>query len=268
MSVKRAASGHRSVEVEVELPGSPEEVWHAIATGPGISSWFVPTKVEEREGGTITQSFGPGMESISTITRWSPPLRYSADSRDDLGPDDPTVVTEWIVEARAGGTCVVRVVHSWLMDGDGWDERFEGHAQGWAAFFRILRLYMEHFAAEPCAAFQAVAFAPEPQEAAWQVLVSGLGAARATAGGRVRSVMGAPRLAARVETAGTAEHAELLLRLEEPCPGLVHLFAMPMDGQVLLPVRVFLYGADAEALAEREQPAWQAWLERIFPPAG
>ncbi len=40
MSVKKEASGRRSVQVEVEVPGTPEEV-EAIATGPGISSWFV-----------------------------------------------------------------------------------------------------------------------------------------------------------------------------------------------------------------------------------
>ena len=48
MSVKKEASGRRSVQVEVEVPGTPEEVWQAIATGPGISSWFVPTEFEEQ----------------------------------------------------------------------------------------------------------------------------------------------------------------------------------------------------------------------------
>jgi hypothetical protein len=50
MSVKKEASGRRSIQVEVEVPGTPEEVWQAIATGPGISSWFVPTRSEERDG--------------------------------------------------------------------------------------------------------------------------------------------------------------------------------------------------------------------------
>jgi hypothetical protein len=43
MSVKIDPSGRRSVQVEVEVPGTPEQVWQAIATGPGVSSWFVPT---------------------------------------------------------------------------------------------------------------------------------------------------------------------------------------------------------------------------------
>lgn len=51
MSVKKEPSGQRSVQVEVEVPGTPEEVWRAIATGPGISSWFVPTRCE-RQGGS------------------------------------------------------------------------------------------------------------------------------------------------------------------------------------------------------------------------
>ena len=45
MSVKREPSGRRSIRVEVEVPGTPEQVWEAIATGPGGSSWFVPTEI-------------------------------------------------------------------------------------------------------------------------------------------------------------------------------------------------------------------------------
>ena len=47
MSVQHDASGRRWVQVEVEVPGTPEEVWRAIATGPGVSSWFVPCQVDE-----------------------------------------------------------------------------------------------------------------------------------------------------------------------------------------------------------------------------
>ena len=48
MSVQHDADGRRSVQAEVEVPGTPEQVWQAIATGPGISSWFVPSEVDER----------------------------------------------------------------------------------------------------------------------------------------------------------------------------------------------------------------------------
>ena len=94
------------------------------------------------------------MESLSTITTWEPPHRFVADSRDDMGPDDPTVATEWIVEARSGGACVVRVVHGWFTSGNDWDDQFEGHTYGWISFFRVLRLYLEHFRGQRGSPFQ------------------------------------------------------------------------------------------------------------------
>src|SRR5262245_22072231 len=144
MPVNKDASGRRWVAVEVEVPGTPEQVWKAIATGAGISAWFVPSQVEERVGGLATANFGPGMEGAATITAWDPPRRFATDSQ-DLGPNAPTVASEWIVEARGGGTCVVRVVHSLFADAGDWDNEMEGWEFGWPAFFRILRLYLEHF---------------------------------------------------------------------------------------------------------------------------
>src|SRR5580704_12253555 len=74
MSVRKDPSGRRTVQVEVEVPGTPEEVWQAIATGPGVSSWFVPTEV--REDGTVVSHFGPGMDAIAIQTAWEPPHRF------------------------------------------------------------------------------------------------------------------------------------------------------------------------------------------------
>ncbi|HTV25133.1 MAG TPA: SRPBCC domain-containing protein [Polyangiaceae bacterium] len=264
MSVKKEA-GRRSVSAEVEVPGSPEQVWRAIATGAGVSSWFVPTQIDERAGGSVLSNFGPGMESTSTITRWEPPQRFIADSQD--GPNEPLVATEWTVEAQSGGTCVVRVVHTWLAEGDQWDDRFEGHAHGWRAFFRILRLYLAHFAGQPSVAFQLMAFAPAPVNEAWRKFTSSLGVDAAAAPGRaLRSAPAAPTLAGHIESVGVPEHPELLVRLDDPAPGLLHAFAMAMGGQVVVPLRVFLYGDTAAAVAERIEPAWQGWLSRLFPP--
>jgi uncharacterized protein YndB with AHSA1/START domain len=268
MPVRKDASGRRYVQAEVEVRGTPEEVWQAIATGPGISSWFVPTEVEEREGGAVTANFGPGMDSASTITAWDPPRRFAADSRDDMGPNGPTIATEWIVEARSGGVCVVRVVHSWFASSDDWDEQFEGHEHGWRAFFRILRLYLTHFRGQRGSIIQLMPDAPEPKSKAWDALTGSLRLAGAAVGQRVEAPADAPRLAGLVEHVGEgAFPEELLLRLEEPAPGIAHLFALPMGGQVYLPIRLYLYGDQAPALVAREEPVWQAWLQKRFPPA-
>jgi hypothetical protein len=60
MSVKKEESGRRSIAVEVEVAGTPEEVWEAIATGPGVSSWFVPTEVDETAGTITATAVRPG----------------------------------------------------------------------------------------------------------------------------------------------------------------------------------------------------------------
>ena len=257
--------GHRWVQAEVEVPGTPEEVWRAIATGPGISAWFVPCKVEERVGGAVLSNFGPGMESVARITKWEPPHRFVAESRDDMGPDDPTVATEWSVEARDGGVCVVRVVHRWFTSKDDWDGQFEGHTYGWIAFFRVLSLYLTHFSGQPSTLIQLMGTAPEPKDAAWNALTTALGIAGATVGQSVRTSVGAPPLAGTVEQTGVPEWPELLIRLHEPAPGIVHIVPHAMGGPIFLSLRFFLYGDHAPAAAARAEAVWQAWLGEHFP---
>lgn len=265
MSIKKDESGRRWVQVEVEVPGTPEEVWQAIATGPGISSWFVPTEV--RDDGTVVSNFGPGMESVAKVTGWDPPRRFSAESQ-DLGPENPPVATEWIVEARSGGTCIVRVVHSLFASTDDWDDQLESWEGGWPWFFQILRIYLTHFAGQPYSTFRGMGAAPEPASAAWDALTTALGLESVAEGQRVSASGGATPLAGTVAQVGRGEgnHA-FLLRLEEPAPGIVSLFAMPMGGQVLLVIDFFFYGAGAAAAAAQAEPLWSAWMNERFPMA-
>ena len=267
MPVNKDASGRRWVMVEAEVPGTPEQVWKAIATGPGISAWFVPSEVEEREGGLAKADFGPGMESVAKISVWDPPHRFVAES-EDLGPGAPPVASEWTVEARAGGTCVVRVVHSLFADAADWDDQFEALEHGWPAFFRILRLYLRDFPGQPSSGIPLSGMSPSPSREAWAALTGALGLAGARLGESVRTGDGAPPLAGRVENVGNESHPELLLRLDEPAPGAAHLFAMDMGGQAFLSVRLYLYGEKAAAAAAREEPQWRAWMEERFPTGG
>jgi uncharacterized protein YndB with AHSA1/START domain len=266
MPVKKDPSGRRSVEAEVEVPGSPEDVWQAIATGPGITSWFVPTELDGREGGTAVSHFGPGdsMDSVAKITHWQPPHRFVAETTQE-GPG--TVATEWTVEARSGGTCRVRVVHSWFASSDDWDDQFEGHSYGWISFFQILRLYLEHFRGQPCSAVQLMAMSTDSQEKAWALLVQPLGLANASVGARVAAPDDAPELSGVVEVVNPPQWPGLLLRLEKPAPALAHLFALTMGGQVMLPVRLYLYGRAAGDVAQDVEKNWQDWLNRRFPPS-
>jgi uncharacterized protein YndB with AHSA1/START domain len=243
MSVKKDASGRRSVQVEVEVPGTPEQVWQAIATGPGVSSWFVPTKMDEHKGGTIVLNFGPGMDSVATVTAWDPPHRFSAESGSgNFGPNSPPLGTEWIVEARSGGTCIVRVVHSLFTDSDDWDKELESVESGWPMFFHILRLYLQHFRGQLCSTFEVMTFTPESESTVWEKVTRSLNLSGVTKSECRSSSGGAPPLAGVVERIGKSEHQNVLvLRAGEPSPGVASPFAKTMGEQTCIIAAFYLY---------------------------
>jgi uncharacterized protein YndB with AHSA1/START domain len=270
MSVKKEPSGRRSVQVEVEVPGTPEEVWRAIATGPGVSSWFVPTRSEERQGGQVVSTFGPGMDSAATITSWQPPLRFAAESDMGMpGGGAPKMATEWSVEARAGGMCVVRVVHSLFASTDDWDNQLESVEQGWPTYFRILRMYLANFKGMPCSAMQLVGFSSDSEAKAWEKAGGEMGLLKVAPGQKwsvPATTKGLPHMAGVVDSLGQGMHANtVLLRLDTPAPGSAYLGAFSCGGMVMVCMSVYLYGDKAQAAVLRDEPAWQKWMAERFP---
>lgn len=263
MSVKKEPSGRRSVQVEIEVPGTPEEVWAAIATGPGISSWFVPTRSDERQGGEIVSNFGPGMDCPATITSWEAPQRFVAEST--MGPPgSPTVATEWTVEARAGGKCLVRVVHSLFASTDDWDNQLDGLEQGWPAIFRILRRYLETFRGLECSAMQFISFSSESETKAWEKLGGELGLLKVGEGQNWSAPGGVPHMAG-VSLGQGMNASTVLLGLDTPVPGTAYIGVFPCGGIVQVYMAIYLYGANAQAATLRDEPIWQKWMGERFP---
>jgi uncharacterized protein YndB with AHSA1/START domain len=264
MSVKKEASGRRSVQVEVEVPGTPEEVWQAIATGPGISSWFVPAEFEERDGKpvAVTLNFGPGMESRSVVTTWDPPRMFAAQGEGWGG--SPGIADEWSVEARAGGTCIVRIVHSLFASTDDWDNQLEGTESGWPGFFRILRIYLTHFRGQRSAIMQWMAPAAGTEAEARETLTAALGLNGVSAGQRWSAPAGVPALSGIVEHV-TQSPYNALLRLDKPGPGAAALGAVDCGGPIMVTLSFYLYGDQAAETVACETPLWQAWIAERFP---
>ena len=259
MSVKREANGRRSISVEVEVPGSPEEVWETIATGPGISKWFVPAQVEPGVGGKMVLNFGPGMDSASEITAWDAPHRFSATS-EGLGPNAPEMATEWTVEARAGGTCAVRVVHSLFADTDEWDNQLGAVESGWPSFFVVLHMYLSCYRGQPGAHFQVMAPVTGTATEGWQAIVDRLGLPSLMAGAKVQSHAGTPPLTGVVEKTGHGSHPnEVIVRLDEPSPGAAVLSTCGMGGQAYFVGSFYFFGPNA-AEGLKAEKAWQDWL--------
>jgi uncharacterized protein YndB with AHSA1/START domain len=265
MSVKKEASGRRWIQVEVEVPGTPEEVWRAIATGPGISSWFVPAEFEERDGKPVAVklNFGPGMESRSVVTAWDPPRMFATEA-DGWAPGSPPIADEWIVEARGGGICVVRVVNSLFASTDDWDNQLEGTESGWPGYFRILRIYLTHFRGQRSAIMQFMAPVAGTEAEARETLTAALGLKGVSAGQRWTAPAGVPGLG------GVVEHVSqgpwiAMVRLDKPGPGTAAPGTVSFGGSVMATFSFYLYGDQAAGTVARETPLWQAWIQKRFP---
>lgn len=259
MSVKKEVNGLRSVSVEVEVPGTPEEVWEAIATGPGISKWFVPAQVEPHVSGKMVLNFGPGMDSASEITAWDPPYRFSA-TGEGLGPSAPAMATEWTVEAHAGGTCTVRVVHSLFADTDEWDDQLGAVESGWPSFFVVLRMYLSHYHGQPGAHFQVMAPVQGTVMEGWRALMGKLGVPSLVAGAKIQSQDGTAPLVGVVEKTGPESHPnQLIVRLDEPSPGAAVLSTCGMGEHTFFVGSFYFFGPKAKEGLKAEKE-WQDWL--------
>ncbi len=265
MSVKKEASGRRSVQVEVEVPGTPEEVWQAIATGPGISSWFVPAEFEVRDGKPVAVklNFGPGMESRSVVTAWDPPQKWASQS-DGWVPGSPPIANEWSVEARGGGICIVRIVHSLFASTDDWDNQLEGTESGWPAFLRTLRIYLTHFRGQRSALKQWMVPVAGTEAEAWETLTAALGLKGLSVGQRCTAPAGVPAFSGVAEYV-TQSPYDALLRLEQPGPGVAALGAVNFGGQSMVALNFYLYGDQAAGTVAHEAPLWEAWFQERFP---
>lgn len=264
MSVKQEASGRRSVQVEFEVPGTPEEVWQAIATGPGISSWFVPAEFEERDGKPVAMKlkFGPGMEPSAAVTAWDPPRMFAAQNEGWGG--SPPIATEWSIEARGGGSCIVRIVHSLFASTDDWDNQLEGAKSGWSGFLRTLRIYLTHFRGQRSAIMQVTTPVASTEAESWESLTTALGVKGVSVGQRWTTPAGVSPLSGVVEYVAENPY-DALLRLDKPGPGIAALGAVTYPGgQGVVAMNLYLYGDQAAATVARETPRWQAWLEERF----
>ena len=105
------ADDQRAIELEVEVPGTPEEVWRAIATGPGISSWYVPHEVDERPEGTAIASFGEGLGTFME-------LEAVFDGRPEAEPDERRKVEHLLKELGVTEADFVPVSYETLLDGE------------------------------------------------------------------------------------------------------------------------------------------------------
>lgn len=139
------SGGPRTIDLETEVPGTPEQVWEAIATGPGVTAWLHHTEIEERDGGRYAFDMGNGLNDSGVVSAWEPPRRFATSGvywEPAEGGPAAQLATEWLIEARDGGTCIVRVVMSGFGSGTAWDNELEGMTQGMREALDSLRSHL------------------------------------------------------------------------------------------------------------------------------
>jgi hypothetical protein len=210
----------------------------------------------------VRQVFGPTEEMTveGRVHAWEPPHRFAYGEGEQPGSG---MAFEFLVEARDGGSCVVRLINGGFLEGEEWDAQYDGMAEGWKLFLTNLQLHLELFPGRSATSVLPSGLASGGPAAAWAALTTALGVpAEPSVGDRVESGPGAPALAGTVRS---VTPTMVSLVLDAPAPGTGFLAVEGAGEQVSVSVWLYLYGDEGVAAAERDEPAWHGWLADRFP---
>ncbi|HKN41131.1 MAG TPA: SRPBCC domain-containing protein [Acidimicrobiia bacterium] len=146
------------IRKEIGLDAGPEQVWAAIATGPGLTAWFMPMEVDP---------------DSPMVTSWEPGRRFAV--RIPPAPDGSFQVFDYRIEAAGPGRTVLRFVHSGFTGDDWGDDYDEITGLGWDMYLHTLGQYLTHFAGRPALYLEAEAPPASAKVEAWPRLVAALG---------------------------------------------------------------------------------------------
>jgi uncharacterized protein YndB with AHSA1/START domain len=241
---------------EITLDATPEQVWDAIASGPGIDSWFMGrNEIEPREGGAGRLTMG-GHTSTSTVTAWEPQRRLAY--RSDVADDGTFMAMEYLVEGRDQSSTVLRLVQSGVLGGD-WETEYEAMNEGWDMYLHTLAQYLRYFRQRTATA---VVTAMRPQagegEQVWATLKRELGLSATIADGdRVRlAPAGLPAIEGVVDYAGLPTF--LGVRTDDGLYRFIH--SGSSRGNVLV-VGHHVFSDDVDE--KTTETAWQTWLNEL-----
>ncbi len=245
----------RVIDLSVEVIGDASTVWRAVATGPGISSWYVPHTLEERAGGAATASFGPEpeMQITGRVAVWEPPRRVVFDG----GEGVDGLSFEWTVEPHGNNTfCTVRLYNTGFGEDD---PQYDAMTDGWKLFMANLQLHLEHFATQTATSALPMVMWPVTPDEGWEILTGGLGIDKMPAvGDRFDATAGGDtKLGGTVVDVGPRRIA---LLADTPAPGTAFLTSEDGGGFTMVSVWLYLYGPEAAATAEHADARWRAWL--------
>jgi uncharacterized protein YndB with AHSA1/START domain len=252
------------VREEIELAASPEQVWQAIATGPGIDSWFLGrTEVEPHQGGRARLTLGSHTQE-STVTAWEPGKRFAFRSAEN--PDGTFMAFEYLIEGRDGGSTVLRLAHSGFL-GDDWEAEYDALAGGDRMYLGKLATYLTYFPGQT-ATFSIFVSGPQVADPGrvWAAFTNAVGLTGVIGEGDRGRLMVGGLAPARAVVDYAAAPTFLGVRTSSGIYRFIHGYR----GTVVVEQHTFSGGWPFDRLRdddpERQQStdAWRAWLTRSF----
>lgn len=265
----------RRVVCSVPLPVAPAVVFDAVATGEGISSWFVACALEPQVGGRIVQFADPGAPDPTTgpeaaaeamltatvgeITAYTPPSGsvpglFTYAEHNWMGEDMPVPPWETSCEVVAGsdGGSVLTLRSGFASDGRLAAESVDGSVSGWAQALTVLAHRLTH---RPADGVVTVDAATDPVSATvpdlWARVLDHLIAPTAGAGAAGNGSSGPGAVARSGEVGGivaASSEASATIVLSAPTDGVLELYAFPSGdtpedaaNRAALAVRVYEY---------------------------
>jgi len=224
----------RKIELEIEIAADAAEVWRALSTGEGITSWFAPeAAVEPGVGGKVYAKWGEGMEGTSRIEIWEPGRHLR--KAHDRGEGAPPSVVDYFIEGR-GGKTVLRLVQSGFGASASFDDEYNSTRQAWPVFLQMMKHSVERGIGS-CRNVSVFQFLNVPKAEAWETLQRKLGGA---ADGIVRHF-----------------NPDGYLCYEFPAKdgAMLSVFCEKCSGNTMLTLTWLLYDATAEE-AEKVREEW------------
>ena len=241
---------------DVEVDASPEQVWEAIATGPGWDSWFMGrNEIEPGEGGRVRWSIG-GFTAESTVTAWDPPRHFVSTGTE--GPDGSMHQFDYRIDEREGGGSTIRYVHSGMLGGD-WEAEYEAMSEGDPMYLAKLAEYVTYFSGRFATPIDAHGPNAPDRERALDTFRRALGLPGPVAEGEQAHLT--PEGLAPID--GVIDHVSPSF-LGVRSSDALYRFIYGFDGTTMVGHHLFAGGVDQR----RTEEAWASWLANVFGGAG
>lgn len=234
---------------ESQLPGPPEHVWDAVATGPGNLGWLFPIEIEPRVGGTVSR--GP-----STVLAYDPPGLFSC--RHDNAEGFSSTL-EYRIEPGDGSTVLRTSIcwaHSTVWDED-WETRADAAEKHTDFHHHTLKQYLTYFRAAPATFVQVEPSVPTSDATAFTRLRRGLGGSTdLTEGDTVRLAL--PGIDPLDGVVDYSSAHFLGLRTSD---GLYRFLGRNAWGwPISLNIHLFADNVDQHEIEQ----SWRAWLDKVL----